>query len=283
MNNQPNQPLIALFREKTTVRLLNVYKGLPIANDATITRVEASAICVSSIKAQVVCMFLDRETFIQSPTLPHIIRASVLKFDSSQMEVWLGNFQRTNGTIGERKQVRVAPVDQLNSFVQPKSLRGMIKADLADISQNGMAIYLPRAYFVADVFKLEAELVVHLSLPVSSTPPVYSGFNAPRTSDPMARFSRDNLRGTHEMTSYSGSDSDSRKDASAAPSDGKLTLRAQIRNIHHENAQSRVRIGLHLFPNLEAQAIISSFITQRQSELVREVKTLYDMLNKFEK
>jgi hypothetical protein len=43
-----------------------------------------------------------------------------------------------------------------------------------------------------------------------------------------------------------------------------------------------VRIGMSLFPNLEAQAFISNFITQRQSELVREVKTLYDLLNKSE-
>lgn len=283
MNQQPSQPITALFREQTTVRLLNVYKGLPIANDATVTRVEANAICVSSIRAQIVCMFLDRETFIQSPTLPQIIRASVLKFNTAQMEVWLGNLTLTNGTIGERKQVRVVPVEMLDSFVQPKNLRGTIKAELADISQNGLAIYLPRPFFVADIFKVGAELIIHLTLPVSTPTVPPSGYNAGRGSDLTARFNRESLRGTHQFTSYSESDGETRRDAPLSPGDGKLVIRTQIRNILHENAHNRVRVGMHLFPTIESQSIISSFITQRQAELVREVKTLYEMLSKFEK
>lgn len=284
MNQPPNQPINALFHEQMTVRLLNVYKGMPIANDATVTRVEANAICVNSIKAQIVCMFLDRQTFIQSPSLPQIFRASVLKFNTAQMEVWLGNFSPTKGSIGERKQVRVVPVDMLNSVVQPKNLRGSVKAELADISQNGMAIYLPRAFFTADVFKVGAEMVVHLTLPVSTSPAPMGGISsASGGADLTARFNRGSLRGTSELTSHGENDSDTRRDALSPYSNGKLVIRAQIRNVILEAAQSRVRIGMHLFPTLEAQAVISNFITQRQSELVREVRTLYEMLNKFDR
>lgn len=279
MNSDPIEIFQELYSEGTAIRLLNVYKGLPIANEAKITAVGPGSIVVSSIKAQIVCMFLDRKTHIQSPALPQIVQADVLQFDTNRMEVRLGNMRFTSGRIGERKQVRVSPVDPVNSLVQPKNLRSMVKGELADISQSGLAIYLPAQVYVPEVFAVGTELIVQLTLPAINQGFAPMVYNAPAPNDPMARFNRENLRGTGSL--YQPTESDARRDEPARASGGKLMLRTEIRNARREHG--RVRIGTRLFPNAEAQAAVTSFITQRQSELVREVKTLYELLNKFEK
>jgi hypothetical protein len=155
-----------------------------------------------------------------------------------------------------------------------------VKAELADISQSGLAVYLPRQVFTPDVFKPGAEMFIQLTLPFNPPAAPLPGLAPAPGNELASRFNRQNLRGTFELTSFDGGEP--RRDPQP-PTDGKLTLRAHIRNIKVEAAQARVRVGMSIFPNLEAQAVIGCFIRQRQSELVREVKTLYDLLNKFDK
>jgi hypothetical protein len=51
-------------------------------------------------------------------------------------------------------------------------------------------------------------------------------------------------------------------------------------NLREEKKSNRYRFGLHLLPWGSSRAIISKFIVQRQSEIIREVRTLYDMLSR---
>ena len=276
---------LEVFRQLYTghelIRLLNVYKGLPISNEAAITAWDASSISVSSIKSQIVCIYLARQTYIQSPALPAIVQANVLQFNPGKMEVRLGQFQYVHETIGERRQVRVVPVNSVNSLVQPKNGRGPLKAELADISNSGLAIYLTRQFFIPEIFKVSSELMIHLTLPVVQTDVARGVNTAPSSSDPMQRFSRENIRGTSGLVS-SVRRADERKEKRSLTGDVNLVVRGEIKNIKLESRKNRVRIGLRLYPDVENQSAIASFISQRQSELVREVRALYEMLQKFE-
>lgn len=281
MNEEPLSALHKLFRTSSGIRLLNVYKGLPIANDAIITAVDASSITVNSNKTQVACMFLDRETMIESPSLVNTIRAKLLQVNSEKMEVRLGNFEFASDTIGDRRQVRVVPIDPINSMVQLKNSQRMIQADLADISQNGLAIYMPRKYFSSEIYRIGSELMINFMLPATTGDTGRLTTGSLQGLDPMARFSRGSLRGSSD-SNYSETSSDqSRKAKQVRPENKKVTVRGEVKNLKREIANDSIRIGMRFTATAENQAIISNFITQRQSEIVREVKNLQELLNKF--
>jgi hypothetical protein len=118
-----------------------------------------------------------------------------------------------------------------------------VRGELADISQDGLAIYLPRLFFSPRVFFKGARVVITLRLPGDySSNPSRPG---PILSDP------------------------------------KVDIHALVANIRLDEAHSRCRIGLKILPNDPPRPLIAQFIAQRQVEIIREIKTMYDLLVKF--
>lgn len=286
MNNErPIDALWQLFQSSEKVRLLNVYKGLPITNDAEIRGVHRDSVTITSIKAQIVCMFLERETFLQHAALPTTIRAVVLEFHSGRLEVRLGNLAYASGTIGDRKQVRVQPLEPVFGYLQIRGTDRMMEAELADISQNGLALYVARHRFRPEMFRIGAEMNLQLCLPLSSNDLPRSNAALLDGGDPMDRFGRDSLRGIPgggTTGTLGASDGPARSLYQRSPGN-KVVVRAAVKNVLLDIPSDRFRVGMRIFPTAETLAVISAFISQRQAELVREVRSMYDMLNKFQR
>jgi hypothetical protein len=59
---------------QSEVKLLNIYKGLPITYDTNINSVGDFEIFVPANRQHIACLYYQRETFLQVEKLPFLIR-----------------------------------------------------------------------------------------------------------------------------------------------------------------------------------------------------------------
>ena len=278
-----NSDLYTIFnqivRDQTGIRLLNIYKGLPISYDASIHSINGDSITLKTNKYQLVCLYLERETFIQSVQLPNALRAKLVHLDAKNLEATFTGFEYVKGGIGDREQVRVDPNNQITCFLQPKNTRHTVEADVSDISQDGIGIILDRGLFIPSIYQIGAEITIFLAIPETGNATSRPTSNIDSNS-PMSRFSRENLRGinyqdnTPNLTSrYSAN--------SSQTGILRLAIRAIIRNLRPELNLNRYRIGMRIFPDDQAHLLITQFISLRQSEIIREIRMMFDLLEKF--
>jgi hypothetical protein len=280
-NINPNE-LNTLFSqfaaERLPIRLLNEFKGLPVTNDTFISAVDGNSIILPVNKHQMVCLYLDRFTYLQSKYLPAQIKANVSFIDPTRGEARLAGFEFNPRELRNRQQVRVTPVETLTGMLQPKSARNGFPADLVNISCSGIAINLPRARFHSTYFYIGADLLLQFSLP---------GFRAPGarvvtsslSDDSLARrFNRSQLRNTSTGSFHSAPPSRPKAAELQTPA---ISMRGVIRWVKHELNFSYVRMGLKTYPDESTQALLTNFVSTRQAEILREMKALDDMLDKF--
>ena len=83
------EEILKIFRkiasEGRRIRLLNVYKGIPISYAARITNIGDASVSVHTEKIQLVCMYREKETFIQNVRFPHLVRAGVVMVDTDKV------------------------------------------------------------------------------------------------------------------------------------------------------------------------------------------------------
>ncbi len=58
----------------------------------------------------------------------------------------------------------------------------------------------------------------------------------------------------------------------------ELTLHGTIMNVIPIDKSQRYRIGMRIMPNTRVQPIVSQYVAQRQTEIIREVKLLHSVL-----
>ncbi len=274
------QFILQVLAQKPRIRLQNLYKGMPISNEAEVTEVDGETVLVKSNRYQVVCMYLDHETFLQCLELPHIVHCRVLQLNPTSMEVRIAHFEYVKKGIGERRQVRVEATDAINSVIQSKNASGVMKAELADLSPSGVAIYVPRKAFLSDAFQVGAEMTVTLTLPMVNILSYSNPSGASSGEGGIARFGRDALRG-NAVTSMGDVAGSGRKAQTVQLDKPELKLRAVVMNVRMETLLNRVRVGMRIYPTVSDQVILSNFISQRQGEIIREVRDLHSVLFKF--
>jgi hypothetical protein len=275
--------LLPFFRwlqdTQNSVKLLNLFRGVPIIYDAQVKGVGDGAIQVSTTKYQIACLYRDRTTFLLCAEPKVTLYADVLRLDVANLEASLGNFSDGTDQVLERQNVRVEPAEPLPVLVQPKSTRMEVQGELINISKTGMSLYLDRLLFSPRTYAPGEEMLVALTFPevtqtTGRTSPLGEG------ADPMSRFSRDQIRGTSSLTGSSFN----RPRPATVPQTGPLRtkIRAEVVNTGTDIGFSRVRLGLKIYPDDTARAAITRFIAQRQSEIIREIKSIYDLMNRFQ-
>jgi hypothetical protein len=263
----------SLQRQNKEIQLLNVYKGVPISYPATIQDASEVSIRVRTDKYQIVPMFRESKTFIRSDAFPLTLRASVMEIDLSMLEAVLAGFEPTTSHIGDRTAVRVEPDDALHSLLQTQDKKTTISGELADVAQTGLALYTSDANFSSAEFKKGTEVSIHLRLPgIDKIPgsslnlndlpnidvvPWYDKVRKIRISD----FPQAEIRTTR---------------SSNVKSD--LVLHGVVAYCKTEVLLRRHRIGIRFDKNDPARSILAAFITQRQAEIIRELRSIYNLL-----
>jgi hypothetical protein len=230
-------------------------------------------------KYQAVSMFTDRFTFLQSNHLPEIVRADVIKLDVPNHRATLSNFEYMENGIGNRRVVRVMPKSSVDSEIIDKRFNRSVRAELADISQEGMAIYISRINYKPWQFAQGVEARITLRLPGEFSLTGSKAVNTGSLSSNAAldRFSSSKVR----FNPASGTGSSSMDNsATSKVNNPEIQVNAIVKNVMLEASHSRYRLGLKIARDEVYSILVSQFIAQRQSEIIREVQWMYDLIMK---
>ena len=125
-----------LFLAHKPVQLLNVFHGVPISYEATISMISQTYLGLSVHRYQAVCIALEKYTYLQSEKLPHSIRAHSVAVDIREQEVLLDQLIHPSDNLGNRTNLRVQPKEPIIIEIHKNGYRYI--ARLADLSLQGM-------------------------------------------------------------------------------------------------------------------------------------------------
>jgi hypothetical protein len=259
--------------------LLNVYKGIPISVPAKILSVSDNSLRVVTDNYQTVCMFIEKKTFIQSEWLTEVLKADVVEMSATERIATLTNFRPVDSGVGNRNQVRIQPKDPLEGSIQNVSDSRTVKGELADISQDGLAIYLIAGTFGLSQFYKGTYVTINLTLPGEFTVSQAKTGTLPDNAK-TDRFARENVRFTTAPGPKAPEPTSKGSLYAQRVTNPKLVIRAVVAYARPEGAHTRTRVGMHILPNDPVRPLLAQFIAQRQSEIIREIKMMYDLLAK---
>lgn len=262
------------------IRLMNVYQGIPISYQASIQGVGSGSVKVQTEKYQLVCLYRERETCLQHPELPAVVKARVLDMDIPYLRATLGEFQYLHEGVGDRRQVRVWPKEMITGGLQTVDRSDTNTGELADISADGLGIYIPENEFSPRIYRQGRKISISYRLTGTYQLPPPKKYETSYSSDPTVRFDRTQLRlsSIHTPTWQSGGrDQGSSARIVHSP---ELEVTGIIANLAYEANNKRYRLGIKLLADENYRIVVTQFIAQRQSEIIQEINALYKIITK---
>lgn len=151
------------------LRLINTYRGIPVAYSARVKSVGEGNAVLSINEYQAVCMALDGKTHVQHPELPEILRARAILVNVPLKEVTLTEFVKAGTSVGKRLYTRVQPRDPIEAEI--KIEEQVVPGQLADISLNGVGVITIGTYAYGDmVARRGSKIWLSFMLPPTHTP-----------------------------------------------------------------------------------------------------------------
>jgi hypothetical protein len=151
------------------VRLINAYRGIPVAYSARVIMVGAGNAVFGVNEYQSVCLALDGKTHIQHPDLPGILRARAVAVDVPLKEATLTEFIKTGSSLGNRLYTRVQPKEPIDAEI--KVGRHTLSCQLVDISLNGIGVITLGTYTYGELGARKGSKVqLYFTLPPTHTP-----------------------------------------------------------------------------------------------------------------
>ncbi|HPH97040.1 MAG TPA: PilZ domain-containing protein [Anaerolineaceae bacterium] len=158
------------MRTNQELRLINVYKGVPVSFGATVTQInlEEQTAALRVHRYQAVCIYMDQETFINSDLLPEPARAQVVDVDVAAGTAILTGFRYAVSSIGDRALVRVQFKEPLpiSIITEKVTVRGTVD----DISASGLAAVIDNITYNIFLPSPGREIRIRLILPFEDEP-----------------------------------------------------------------------------------------------------------------
>ncbi len=140
-----------IMANRMPLKLLNIYKGLPISTPTKILKMDGEKIVVTAEKLQKYVMEMERQVVFQSPHLPGDVAADVHMIDPVRPLAVLKNLKMLHSSINNRKHTRVTVPSRLPILlkVEKKHYTGYIN----DLSINSIAIHFNSGKFEENALK----------------------------------------------------------------------------------------------------------------------------------
>jgi len=156
------------------VRLINAYRGIPVAYSARVITVGAGNAVFNINEYQAVCLALDGKTHIQHPELPELLRARTVAVNVPLKEATLTEFVKAGSPLGNRLCTRVQPKEPINADI--KIGRYLLPCQLVDISLNGVGVITLGTYTYGKLgAKKGTKVQLYFSLPPTHMPVELAG------------------------------------------------------------------------------------------------------------
>lgn len=242
-----------IAERQTDIRLLNVYKGLPISYDAQIHAVGDRELRVHSSLNQLACLYYQGETFLQVTELPFALRSQVVSLHLGKQDATLTNLEVASRNVGNRSQIRVEPDEPLMALIQFEGAPIGLSTPIADISAEGASVFLEPYMYAARICRPGNAVSVSITLPDS-------------ISQKMKKFVNKPVRETYG--SLLGDPSRQPANTITMNTTGKIT------SVLPQPAWRRYRVGMQLLYKDLSRAVILQYISQRQAEIIRGLNLL---------
>lgn len=247
-------------RNRSGIRLLNIYKGLPISYDTNIASVGITEIQVPGSKNHIACLYYQGESYLQGDDLPVIIRSTVKSLNLAQDYAVLTNFEVAQSNIGKRMQIRVEPDDPLVVSIQFKGSAYEFLAPLADISVNGASVFFEDFMFPTRLAQPGNEITMTISIPdfvvrkIKKLPQRPGSEGRKVMTTPL----RANPVGGH---------------------DGQIVITASGKVVAvRAEAKQKYRVSAQLYFKDLSRMVILQYISHRQSEIIKDLRILSEDL-----
>lgn len=132
------QFLTNIMAGQLPLKLLNIYKGLPISTPTKILKMEEDKVIVTAEKIQKFVMESEKEVVLQSAHLPSDVHADVHFIDGSRPLAILKNLKSMKTSVNNRKHTRVTVTSRLP--VTLKFGKSHYTGYIHDISINSIAV-----------------------------------------------------------------------------------------------------------------------------------------------
>ncbi len=257
------QVLRQIARNQSNIRLMNIYKGLPISYDTNIASIGISEIQVPGNRSHIACLYYQGESYLQGDDLPYIIRSTVKSLNLAQNYAVLTNFEIAQNNIGKREQIRVEPDDPLIVSVQFKGSAYDFITPLADISASGVSVFFDDFLFPARLAVPGNEFTMTITIPD------FVARKMKKLPPPSQRSINENRKITAPIrpTSTSGQDS-------------QIVIKASGRvvTVREEAEANRYRLSAQVFFKDLSRMVILQYISHRQSEIIKDLHILSEDL-----
>jgi hypothetical protein len=234
--------ILKIFRqiayEGRKVRLLNLYKGIPVSYAASIVNIGEVSVTVRTEKIQLVAMYLAKETFVQNTKFPQLVRAGVVLVNPDKMDAMLSRFSYQPERLGQITRVRLQPGAPVPGQVVSEQ-SSPLEAELIDVSLHGVGI-------LVDENKVQGGCQAGQQIQVQLQLPAIISLEEPAEPQTIT------LQGT--------------------------IVNARIVNAPNGLEGGKCRLGIELHPEHPARLELARFISQRQMELLREVHSIYELI-----
>lgn len=258
LNEELIQLLEQIARNRSEIKLLNIYKGLPITYETSINSIGDFEIRVPGSKQQLACLYHQRETYLQGWRIPFLIRSQVISLNLAKEDAVLSNFEVAKPDIGKRTQIRVEPDEPLVAFIQFIDSGYDLPVPLADISAEGASFYLEAQLFPHRRIRPGSEISVSISFPDQVSQKIRKLATKPLAEN---RNPKTTLR-------------------PSSAQDGRVTItaRGKIMSVQAADHLERYRVGMRLYFQDLARLVIIQYISQRQAEIIRDLHLLSEEL-----
>jgi hypothetical protein len=245
--------------------MLNIFKGLPISYDTSIDFVDGTEIQIRSNRQQIACLYYQGVSYLQGEELPSIIRSQVISLNLAKESAVFSNFEAVKNSIGNRTQIRVEPNEPLVVAIQFDGSAYEMLAPIADISADGASVYFEAYMFPSRLSQPGNEFTMTISLPDSVSHKIKKLSQKPNSEN-----RKSNLSSRSSLTERT---------------DGKIiiTTRGRVVEVRPEFHLKRYRVSVRLFFKDLGRMVILQYISQRQSEIIQDLRILSDELYNFKK
>jgi len=244
-----------IAREQSGVRLMNIFKGLPISYDTVIASVGAAEVQVPCSKNHIACLYHQGEAYLMGESTPVVIHAKVLRLSLAKDYAVLSDFESAQDNIGKRTQIRVEPGEPIMVGIEFKGSAFKFVAPLADISANGASVFFESGMFPGRISKIGSELTMSIPLPDSMT------HKAQKITEKASKEIRKTL----------------------APRQGNqvvVNAHGRVVAVTPDEESNRYRVSAHVIFKDLSRMVILQYITTRQSEIIQDLRALAEDLYK---
>jgi len=154
--------------EERQIKLINVYKGVPISHDAVLIKVINDRLTLKFHHNQALLLNLEGQTYILSTLFPKPIKATVMTINTTEQVAILTDFSFSDPSFRKRETIRVDLDfdDAPNVTIASPECNVRLFGKLSDISIHGIGVIVIAVQeIITKNFSENSEVQIQFKLP----------------------------------------------------------------------------------------------------------------------